>query len=150
MNREKRWQASEQNSQPLEVLSPPEQASLAHDSAAQHVQGQAAYIDDMPKREAELHLAFVGAPCAHGSLTLLNTEEARKADGVVCVLTADDIPGHKKWGPIFEDEPFLVSNEISYLEQPVCVIAAETKAQAHKACKLVKIEVEQHPPPCLA
>ena len=39
--------------------------------------------------------------------------------GVVAVLDHRDVPGANRWGPIFEDEPFLADDEIGYLGQPV-------------------------------
>ena len=91
-------------------------------------------------------VCLVGAPCAKGKLLALDIEEARKLPGVVAVLTSNDIPGHKLWGPIMEDEPLLVVEQIEFLEQPVCIIAAESKSVAKKAAKLVKIEVESYAP----
>ena len=145
MNKESQLQQPSGPDAKLELLHPLG-SSLPHDSAVQHVCGSADYIEDLPLREGELFVCFVGAPCAKGRLTELNIEKALNLSAVVAVLTADDIPGHKHWGPIMEDEPLLVVEQIDYLEQPVCIIAAETKAAAFAAKKLVQIQVETQPP----
>ena len=131
----------------LELLPcPPKSDSLSHDSAVGHVRGAAPYIEDLPLQEGELFVTFVGAPCANGRLLSVSTSSAEQVDGVVAVLTAEDLPGHNVWGPIFVDEPFLVHDEISYLEQPVVVIAAESLEAAELARKLVQLEVSSEPP----
>jgi len=42
--------------------------SIAHDSAHMHVQGSAAYIDDMNVPEGTLHVAFALSNVAHGKI----------------------------------------------------------------------------------
>lgn len=125
---------------------PPKGESLPHDSAAGHVRGTAAYIDDLPRREGELAVAFVGAPCARGRLERLDLDAVRAAPGVVAVFTAEDLPGHNVWGPILVDEPFLADEEIAYVGQPIAVVAAETRAAAESARALAKIEVVEEDP----
>ncbi|MEM6702762.1 MAG: xanthine dehydrogenase molybdopterin binding subunit [Acidobacteriota bacterium] len=125
---------------------PPKGESLPHDSAAEHVRGLAAYIDDLPRREAELAVTFVGAPCPCGRLDRLDLDAVRVAPGVVAVFTADDLPGHNVWGPILVDEPFLADDEIGYLGQPIAVVAAETRAAAEAARSLAKVEVVEEKP----
>ncbi len=130
----------------LPLLSPPSGPQLPHDSARGHVRGEAHYIEDLPRREGELAVTFVGAPCAAGRLVEVRTNRAAEAPGVACVLTAADLPGHNVWGPIFVDEPFLVEDDIWYVGQPVAVIAAETLSQAEAARRLVEVVVEEKPP----
>lgn len=145
MNKESKLQQSDGAEARLKLLHATGD-SLPHDSAVQHVSGNADYIEDLPLREGELFVCFVGAPCARGKLIELNIEKVLKLSGVVAVLTANDIPGRKHWGPILEDEPLLVEGQIDYLEQPVCVIAAESKTIALAAKKLVQIKVETQTP----
>ncbi|MEM8947332.1 MAG: xanthine dehydrogenase molybdopterin binding subunit [Planctomycetota bacterium] len=118
---------------------------LPHDSATGHVSGSAQYIDDLPRREGELVVTFVGAPVASGRVRSLDLAAARALPGVACVLTHEDLGGPNHFGPIIVDEPFLVADEISYIGQPIVVIGAESATLAAKARKLVQIECETLP-----
>jgi xanthine dehydrogenase large subunit len=117
-----------------------------HDSALLHVQGRANYLDDLPRLEGELTLATAGAPCARGRLTAVRLDAARATPGVVAVLDRSDLPGAHRWGPIFEDEPFLVEREIGYLGQPVAIVVAETREAALAGAAAVAVEAEAEPP----
>ncbi|MDN5654602.1 MAG: xanthine dehydrogenase molybdopterin binding subunit, partial [Kocuria sp.] len=67
---------------------------VAHESAAQHVTGEALYTHDLATRDkSSLHAWPVQSAHAHALVTKLNTDEARKVPGVVEILTADDVPG---------------------------------------------------------
>ena len=120
--------------------------SIPHDSARGHVMGTAAYIDDLPEIAGELHVDFAGAPTARGTVVSIDIDDALQLPGVVGIYTAKDLPGNNTWGPIFHDEPFLVEKEISYLGQPVVVVAATTKRIASAASKLVRIKCDVQPP----
>ncbi|NND97733.1 MAG: xanthine dehydrogenase molybdopterin binding subunit [Pirellulaceae bacterium] len=120
--------------------------ALPHESAVGHVTGTAPYIDDLPALRGELQVDFVGAPCAAGRLNRIDTTEAEKMPGVVAVFTHEDLDGHNLFGPIFQDEPFLVADDISYLGQPVAVIAAETREAARAARDGVVLDVTQSDP----
>ncbi len=117
-----------------------------HDSAWLHVRGEARYVEDLPRLEGELTVAVVGAPCARGRLISVRVDTALELEGVATVLAHRDIPGVNRWGPIFQDEPFLVEDEISYLGQPVAIVVAESKAVAGRARDLVVLEVEAREP----
>jgi xanthine dehydrogenase large subunit len=111
---------------------------LPHESAVGHVTGTAAYIDDLPLIQGELFVDYAGAPIAAGTLDGIELEEAFKIPGIVAIYKAADLPGHNIFGPIFRDEPFLVDREISYLDQPIVVIAATSRESAWLASKAVK------------
>lgn len=119
---------------------------LPHDSAVGHVTGTAQYIDDLPRREGELVVSFVGAPVAAGRVKAIDLSAARQVPGVVCLLTHEHLGGPNHFGPIIVDEPFLVADEISYIGQPIVVIGAETAAAAKRARELVRIECEAATP----
>ncbi|MEM9588784.1 MAG: xanthine dehydrogenase molybdopterin binding subunit [Planctomycetota bacterium] len=120
--------------------------SIPHDSAVGHVTGSALYVEDLPAIEGELWVDFVGAPVAAGRLESIDTSQAEAVAGVVQVLTHRDIAGRNLFGPIFHDEVFLVEDLISYLGQPVVVIAATSRQAARQAKTLVKIQAERHEP----
>lgn len=121
---------------------------IPHDSARGHVAGTSAFIDDIPFARNELLCDFVGAPVAHGKLKSLDVEAARKLSGVAAVFTAEDVPGHNKFGPVVKDEVLLVPIEghAEYLGAPVVLIAAENRDVLRAAKKLVKMEFEKLEP----
>jgi len=121
--------------------------SLPHDSAVSHVMGTAAYIDDLTPLAGELFVDFVGSPIAAGTLVSIDATEALKLDGVEAILTHRDRPGHKAlFGPIFHDEPFLVEDEISYIGQPIVIVAAVNRQIASQAIRLIKVNCEAKTP----
>jgi hypothetical protein len=120
--------------------------SFAHDSAARHVAGSAAYIDDMLEPEGTLHLAPGGAPIARGRVKSLDLAAVRAAPGVVTVITAADIPGHNNIGAIVADEPLFAEQEVVFHGQPLFAVVARTYLAARRAAKLAKIEIEPEKP----
>lgn len=120
--------------------------SIAHDSAAGHVTGQALYIDDQRAVDGELWVECVGSPCACGTITRIHLDDAKQLAGVVAILTHRDIPGSNAWGPIFHDEPVLAANRVDYIGQPVVIIAAQSREIARAARKLVRIDCNMERP----
>lgn len=117
--------------------------SLPHDSATGHVTGTAAYIDDMTPLAGELFVDFVGSPIAAGRLLGIDAKEALAMEGVVAILTHRDLPGHERlFGPIFRDEPFVVEDEISYIGQPIVIVAATSRRISQMALKSIKVDCE--------
>ncbi|MEM1226532.1 MAG: xanthine dehydrogenase molybdopterin binding subunit [Planctomycetota bacterium] len=115
--------------------------AIPHDSAVGHVTGTADFIEDLSPLMGEVVVGFVGSPVASGRLASLDCSSARHCSGVVAVLTAADIRGQNHFGPIFHDEPFLVDQEVSYVGQPIAVIAAESPEALATAKRAVRVEV---------
>ena len=70
-----------------------------HDAALLHVTGAARYVDDTPMPANTLHLAFGMSDVAHGTITSINLDAVKAADGVVKVLVADDLPAENDVSP---------------------------------------------------
>ena len=115
---------------------------LEHDSARMHVQGSAQYIDDIPVPNGTLHVAFALSSVAHGKIKNIDVSLAKEAQGVHCVLIAEDIE-NLMIGPIRHDEPILASNEVLFYGQAIAAILAESHDLAKKAALLVTAEVEE-------
>ncbi|MCC6949018.1 MAG: xanthine dehydrogenase molybdopterin binding subunit [Bradyrhizobiaceae bacterium] len=120
--------------------------AVAHDSAARHVTGAAAYVDDLREPSGTLHVAPGGSPVARGRIRSLDLDAVRTAPGVVAVLTAADIPGHNNIGAIVADEPVFTEKAVAFHGQPLFAVVAESYAAARKAAKLAKIEIEPEKP----
>lgn len=131
---------------PTAGLSGGVRSSSKHDSGPKHVAGEAVYIDDINEPFGTLHLAPGASNIAHGKITKMDLSKVRSAPGVVCVLTADDIPGVNDVSPAHtHDEPVLPDGIVQFYGQPVFCVAAETRAQARAAAQLAEIEYEELP-----
>lgn len=117
-----------------------------HDAAVQHVTGKARYVDDIPMPASTLHLAFGLSRIARGRVKSLDLGPVGKADGVVKVLRAEDLPGANDVSPAAHDEPLLSGGEIAYFGQPVFLVAAESHVKARKAAALALAEWEEERP----
>lgn len=112
-----------------------------HESAARHVAGTAAYIDDMPEPDGLLHIALGLSSEAHAEIRGLDLEAVRKAEGVVAVFTAADIPGINDISATLKhDEPLLAEVLASYHGQPIFAVAATSRLAARRAVKLAEID----------
>ena len=67
------------------------------------------------------------------------------APGVVAVLTAADIPGVNRFGPIIEDEQLLVEREVCFIGHPIALVVARTAHQARQARELIEVEIDELP-----
>src|SRR5579862_2485365 len=101
---------------------------------------------------ANLHLegcaaaAFVRSPFAHARVRSIDTEEARRAPGVVAVYTAADIEvgplhGFMELNPACARPP-LATDKVRFVGEPVAMVVAETEAQAADAAELVVVDYD--------
>ncbi len=117
-------------------------ASVKHDSAAGHTNGQALYLDDIPVVPGTLDTALVLSPHPHARVLSIDVSAALAAEGVAAVVTAADIPGKNDIAPIRTDEPLLAAGLVEHEGQVVAAVAAATLDLARAAAKLVKVEYE--------
>ena len=70
----------------------------------------------------------------------------RAAPGVVCVLTAADVPGENDVSPTHRhDEPMLATDLVEFVGQPMFAVAARTREQARRAAAPGEVEYEELP-----
>lgn len=120
--------------------------ALPHDSALRHVTGEALYIDDLPEPQGLLHVQLGLSAKAHARLSRVDLDAVRAAEGVVCVLTAADVPGENDVSPTHRhDEPLLAVDLVEYAGQPIFAVAARTREQARRAVRLAVIEYDELP-----
>lgn len=120
--------------------------SLPHDSAILHVTGAARYTDDIPTPANTLHLAFGLSQIARGRIRGMDLAKARSAQGVVAVLTAQDLPFANDVSPSAHDEPLLAQTDIHYLGQPIFLVVADSHLAARKAARLGLINYVKETP----
>ncbi len=117
---------------------------VPHESAALHVTGEALYTDDLVVRSrAVLHAWPVQAPHAHALVTGLDVAPALEVDGVVRVLTAQDVPGVNDAG-VKHDEP-LFPREVMYYGHAVVWVLGETQEAARQGAEAVRVDYEPLP-----
>jgi xanthine dehydrogenase large subunit len=119
--------------------------SIMHESAEKHVTGDAIYIDDMPELANTLHVAVGQSTEAHANIISMDLSAVKNADGVIDVVSIDDIPGEKDIGPVFKGDPLFADGKVEFVGQPIFAVAAKTYEQAKRAVKLAKIEYQVLP-----
>ncbi len=121
-------------------------ARRKHESADKHVSGEAVYIDDRPELANQLHAAIGQSSVAHGLIKKLDLSAVYAAEGVVEVITADDVPGHLDIGPVFPGDPVLARDKVEFVGQAIFAVAATSHELARRAAKLAKVEYEELTP----
>ena len=121
-------------------------ASVPRIDAAEKVQGYGKYPDDIYV-DGMCFGSAVRSRYARARLLSIDTSEAKAVPGVVCVLTAEDIPGKNYVGHIKKDQPTLIPvGEIThYLGDAVALVCARSFEALLKAKELVKVEYEVLP-----
>ena len=101
-----------------------------------------------------LHMKVLRADIASARLARLDVSRARELPGVVCVLTAadlpdamaaTDIPGQTGQQRMDTDQQILVRERVRYFGEPLALIAAESRDIAEQAWELIDFELEPIP-----
>lgn len=119
---------------------------IPHDSATLHVTGEARYIDDLKLPAGALHVAIGTSTIACGEIIDLDLTEVAKADGVIDVICAGDIPGKQDIGPVFPGDLLLTDAKIEFHGQPIFAVAARDYISAQRAIKLARISYKEEKP----
>ena len=110
------------------------------------VTGTGQYPDDI-YLDGMIYGSAVRSQYPRARVLAIHTEEARALPGVVCVLTATDIPGNNKVGHLKKDwDTMIAVGDIThYLGDTVCLVAAESPEILAQAKALVKVDYEELP-----
>jgi len=120
--------------------------------------GKGHYVDDL-NRPGQTYAVFVRSPHAHAIIKKVDTAAAKKAPGVVEVLTGADVAADKigslicGWTVKDKDgnphkapaHPILALNKVRYVGDHVAVVIAETLAQARDGAELVEVDYDVLP-----
>ena len=101
--------------------------------------GAARYLDDLPCPANCLHLAFGLSSIASGQITGLGLDQVRAHEGVIAVLTTEDLPFSNDVSPVAGDEPLLSEGRVHYSGQPIFLVIATSHLSARKAARLAKV-----------
>ncbi|MCM2440968.1 xanthine dehydrogenase family protein molybdopterin-binding subunit [Agrobacterium vitis] len=83
----------------------------------------------------------VGAAIAKGRIKAMDVTAARKADGVISVVTTLDV-GKREKGK-FNTANLFGGDEVQHYHQAIAVVVAETFEQARAAAALVKVDYDE-------
>lgn len=118
---------------------------IHHDSANKHVTGEAIYTDDIAEPRNLLHVQVGVSTHAHAELDFIDLSQVRSASGVICVLTAADVPGVNDVSPIAGDDPVFADKKVEYAGQAIFAVVATSREAALAARKLAVIEYSPLP-----
>lgn len=113
-----------------------------HESAEGHVTGKAVYTDEQRPPFGMLSVYPVLSPYARARITKVDPAPAYEVEGLVTVLTAEDVPGQNNTGVIIPDEVLFPVEEVSYWGQAVVWAVGETEAAARLAAAKIVVEYE--------
>jgi xanthine dehydrogenase YagR molybdenum-binding subunit len=108
------------------------------------VTGRARYAYEVEQGPAVAYGYVVEASIGKGRITVIDTDAAERAPGVVLVLTHRNAP-EQGTGNHHEAHPVLSGPEVSYYGQPVAFVVAETFEQARAAAYLVRVTYDRSP-----
>jgi len=127
--------------------------SVPRPNLARLTQGRGQYVSDvvLPRM---VHVAFVRSPHAHARIKRILTEAARKAPGIVAVVTGPELAKvitpwvgvltHLK-GIKSAPQHAIAVERACWQGEAVCAVVAKSRAEAEDACALVEVEYEVLP-----
>ena len=110
------------------------------------------FVDDVDVA-GQLAMRVVRSEVAHARVRAIDADAARRAPGVVAVLTGEDLAGLEPI-PLRLDfgidlDPYLqhvlARNRVRYVGEPLAVVVAEDAYLAHDAADLVAVDLEELP-----
>jgi carbon-monoxide dehydrogenase large subunit len=122
------------------------------------ITGQGRYTDDI-QLPGMVHAWIVRSAISHGNLVGVDTSAAREMDGVLLVLTGDDVdaeglgnipcvaPLTNRDGTPRRDtpRPLLARGKVRHVGEPVALVVAESLNQARDAAEAVTVEYDELP-----
>ena len=102
------------------------------------VTGKARYAEDF-RVEGMVFAKMLLSPVPHARVTRLDTSEAEAMDGVLGVLTADDVPAGEGAAEV------ILTNNPHYIGEPICAVAAVDETTAANAVEKIRVEYEPLP-----
>ena len=102
------------------------------------VTGAARYAEDF-RADGMLFCRLLTSPVPHGIVRGIDASEALAMEGVIAVLTADEVPEIPAPGnPILTNEPH-------YVGEPILAVAAVSEQLAHDALERIRVDIEPLP-----
>lgn len=111
--------------------------------AAETALGKRDFVDDM-YFEGMVYGALKFSDHPRARVIRIDTSEALKAEGVIRIFTARNIPGTHKTGLIFKDWPLMIGEGeiIHYMGDVLAGVVAETEVLARRAAEMIRVRYE--------
>src|SRR3989442_14201192 len=110
--------------------------------------GRGTYVDDI-KLPGLLHAAVLRSTHAHARIKSIDTSAARRAPGVVAVLTGPEALEYVSPMPAFCAETVVqhavATERVRFVGEAVAAVAATSRYAAEDACQLISVEYEPLP-----
>jgi len=105
--------------------------------------GESPYVDDLDI-EGMVFSALRFSDHPRAVVHTINISKAEKLEGVIRVVTSDDIPGQRFVGLILNDWPLMVAEgeTTRYIGDVIAGVVAETEETARKAAAMIEVEYE--------
>jgi aerobic carbon-monoxide dehydrogenase large subunit len=111
------------------------------------VTGAGTYLDDL-RPSGLAHLVFIRSSLPHAAIAGIDASEARKAPGVIAVVTAADLEGVATFpvsgprGSHLPPRPLLNDRQVSFAGDLIAFVVADTREQARDAADLITVELD--------
>lgn len=116
--------------------------SLERVEDASLLAGRGRYIDDLGVRPGTLHAAILRSPHAHAQILNINVEAAKRAPGVACVLTGEDVKKITTSLVVGVKAPVecwpIAIDRVRYVGEPVAIVVASDRYKAEDALELIE------------
>jgi len=129
----------------------PEHGGMGHSvkrkEDARFIRGEGRYVDDI-QLEGMLYLSLVRSPYAHARIGSIDPSAALEVDGVLAVLTADDLAEHGlDWMPTLmaDQQMVLATDKVLFQGQEVAAVIGESRHAAADGAEAVRVEYEELP-----
>lgn len=115
------------------------------------VTGRPAFTDDI-SLPGMLIGKILPSPRAHARIRRIDVSRARALPGVHAVLTYKDVPrvphttAGQAWPEPSPKDTYLLDSKVRFVGDRVAAVAAETRAIAEQALRLIEVEYEDLPP----
>jgi 2-furoyl-CoA dehydrogenase large subunit len=111
--------------------------------------GRGSFIDDLPAAVNVHHAAIVRSPHAHAHIRGYDVTAALGMDGVVAVITGEDVAKRTKPFSVGVSAPVYyycaATDKVRFVGEPVAVVVARTRALAEDAAHAVHVDYEPLP-----
>ncbi len=122
------------------------------------LKGEGRYIDDIAPF-GSAYGYFLRSPVAHATITTLDVDDARGADGVRLILTAEDLEAAgvkmEMWASQVPNRdgsrgakparPPLAKGKLRFVGEAVAFIVADTLEAARDAAEMIELDFDEHP-----
>ena len=111
------------------------------------VTGKPVFTDDLAPADC-LIVKVLRSPHAHALIRKIDIEKAKKVDGIVCILTYQDVPNKRftMAGQTYpEPSPYdrlILDDRMRFVGDAAAIVAGETEEAVDHAMRLIKVDYE--------